>query len=155
MRRNSCPDPNPSCGLRTLEVRNRATTGVASATATATTAQPKADNHLLAKEIREVREKWAAQQTAQLASVEGAIFEPISEGPSCAPKDDDHHHLVVIESWRPSTPSELAEERRRVLEEEPRCWWWEPRYGLAVLERDGMDRVGGEAQVRAEYEAAP
>ena len=154
MKRNSCSNPNPSCELRTQGVRNCATTGVASATASATAAQPKSDNHLLAKQIREAREIWTAQQRAQLDHRRGATSVVDFGRSSCVPSG--HNRLPVgAPPWCPSTPEEVAEEQRSVADQQPRLWWWKPRYRLADLERDGMDRAEVVAKVRAECEAVP
>jgi hypothetical protein len=60
---------------------------------------------------------------------------------------------IILGPWQPATPEQVAEERRRVLEAEPSRWWWKPRYRLADLERDGMERAQAVAQVRREHEA--
>jgi len=149
MKRNCCPGSDPSCELRTLGVRNSATTGAATATATATTAQPKFDKHLLAEQIRAARENTAGATESATA---GATFGPVIGGSSCA-LNETNSSSVVIGPWKPATPEEVTEERRRVLEEEPRRWWWKPRYRLADLERAGMNHADAVDQVRAEFAA--
>jgi hypothetical protein len=136
--------------LRTLGVRNRATPGGATATATATVAQPESSNLLIANKIREARRGWAAQQRAQPNDSRGATYDADSGRSRCAPGGDGWH-LVDIPSWRPLTPEEVAEEQRRVAEEEPRRWWWKPRYLLADLERAGTDSADAVDQVRVEF----
>ncbi len=151
MSRERLSVPDPRCVLRTSKVRNSATTGVASATATATAAQQEFDNHLLADEIRAVRAQVGG---ATDSATESTTKRAVLGGSSCA-LNEAHSQTVVVGPWRPLAPDQVADERCRVLEEEPRRWWWQPRYRLAELERGGLSRTEAMAKVRAESESDP
>ncbi len=109
MKRNCCSGPDPSCELRTLGVRNSATTGAASATATATTAQPHFDKNLLAKEIKAARENMAG---ATESATESATRTPKNRPQSCALNENDSSS-VVIGPWQPATPDQVTEIRHK------------------------------------------